>query len=298
MSKLRLGLEWFLNPDHVPLLVGLEKGWFAAAGIELELVEPTEHFDAIAAMQSGDIDLAVTEPIHLVDDRGKGLPVVGWARFLHTNGGVMYFKGANIERPRDMVGKRIQYPGAPGPVGVAIARTMIEKDGGVYHDGDLTPVDNGFFHTNALIEDKADVATLVFYNFEVIEARHRGHDADFFALKDWGVPDFCQLILISTPEALRQRQPEFQAFLSVLRRGIDFIHQHPDEARDIYDQRTGAYSGDAIGKAIYEATVPCFTHDFSMAMDYYDRLQHWMHATGQLADVLEPGAYWTNALAL
>ena len=47
MKKLRLGLEWFLNPDHVPLLVGQEQGWFAEAGLALELVEPSEHIDAI-----------------------------------------------------------------------------------------------------------------------------------------------------------------------------------------------------------------------------------------------------------
>ena len=65
MSKLRLGLEWFLNPDHVPLLVGLEQGWFADVGLELDLVEPSEHVDAIADLQAGNLDIAVTEPVHL-----------------------------------------------------------------------------------------------------------------------------------------------------------------------------------------------------------------------------------------
>ena len=32
------------------------------------------------------------------------------------------------------------------------------------------PVNNDFHHTDALIEGKADVATLAFYNFEVVEA--------------------------------------------------------------------------------------------------------------------------------
>ena len=57
-------------------------------------------------------DCAVTEPLHLVEDRAKGELCVGFARFLHTNGGVM--AKASIERPRDMAGTRIQYPGAPG----------------------------------------------------------------------------------------------------------------------------------------------------------------------------------------
>ena len=137
----------------------------------------------------------------------------------------MYFAGQGIQRPKDMVGKRLQYPGAPSALGLAIAKTMIEADGGDFTEDAITSVDNGFFHTDALVADKADLATLVFYNFEVIEARKRGYDAQFFALKDWGIPDFCQLILIATPELLQQRQQELKTFLSVLRRGIDFIHQ-------------------------------------------------------------------------
>jgi len=86
--------------------------------------------------------------------------------------------------------------------------------------------------------------------------------------------------------------------LAVLRRGIDFIHQQPAAAQAIYDDRTGAYSGDAIGRAIYDATVPCFTHDFSMSADYYDRLQTWMYQTGQIPQCLPTAEYWTNSLAL
>jgi len=287
-----------LNPDHVPLLVGLKQGWFAEVGLELELVEPSEHVDAMADLQAGTLDIAITEPVHLVEDRAKGHAVVGWARFLHTNGGVMYFAETGIERPKDMVGKRLQYPGAPSALGRAIAQTMVEADGGHFTDEAMISVDNGFFHTDALIEDKADLATLVFYNFEVIEARQRGYNAQFFALKDWNIPDFCQLILIATPVVLQQRRADLQAFLKVLRRGIDFIHQQPEAAQEIYDQRTGAYSGDAIGRAIYDATVPCFTHDFSMSVDYYERLQTWMQQTGQIGQCLPSAEYWSNSLAL
>ncbi len=76
MAKLRLGLEWFLNPDHVPLLVGLKQGWFADVDIDLELVEPSEHVDAIAQIQDGTLDIAITEPVHLVEDRSNGHPVI------------------------------------------------------------------------------------------------------------------------------------------------------------------------------------------------------------------------------
>lgn len=298
METLKLGLEWFLNPDHVPLLVGQENGWFREAGLELELVVPEEHLDAVDEIKAGRVDLAITEPLHLVQDRAEGEDVVGFARFLHTNGGVMYFRDSGIERPRDMAGVRIQYPGAPGPGGPAIVGTMIEADGGSYDPDAFGRVNNSFYHTDALEEGLADVATLVFYNFEVVEARHRGHDADFFALKDWGVPDFCQLILITTPKILAGREEAFRRFLGVLQRGLDVVHQRPEEARDMYDRRAEEDMGDAMARDIFQATVSCFTYDFSMAPTYYGRLGAWMDDYGLVQSAPDPDTCWTNALVL
>jgi ABC-type nitrate/sulfonate/bicarbonate transport system substrate-binding protein len=298
MDTIRLGLEWFLNPDHVPLLIAQENGWFRDAGIELEIIEPEEHLDAVEAIEDGQMDVAITEPLHLVEDRAEGRPVVGFARFLHTNGGVMYRTDGPISRPRDMAGTRVQYPGAPGPGGKAIVQTMIEADGGTCDPDALTPVNNSFYHTDALAEDKADVATLTFYNFECLEARHRGLNVDFFALKDWGIPDFCQLILITTPDLLKARRDVMARFAQVLRRGIDGLHQQPEEARRIYLNHTNTHDDDPLTNAIIAATLPCFTYDFSMALAYYDQLETWMHRYG-LIDATHGGdAYWTNDLAL
>jgi ABC-type nitrate/sulfonate/bicarbonate transport system substrate-binding protein len=297
MDKVRLALEWFWNPDHVPLVLGRDLGWFAEAGLDVEIIEPTAHLDPIRDLVDGNLDVAITEPIHLVQDRAKGQPVVGFARFLHTNGGVMYFRGRGIERPRDMAKKRIQYPGAPGPGGIAIVRTMIEADGGTCDPAELVPVNCGFSHTNALADDKADVATLAFYNFEVIEARHRGYDAEFFALKDWGVPDFCQLVLISNERFLADRHDVAARLVRVLRRGIDFIHERPIEARELYERAIGG-GGDAMAAAIFAATVPCFTHDFSMAREYYASLEDYCRRTGQIAAGTSAEGCWTNTLAI
>lgn len=296
MARLRLALEWFLNPDHVPFLVALERGWFAEAGLEVELVEPVEHFDAFKAMQAGEIDIAVTEPIHLVQDVARGEGLVGFARFLHTNGGVLARTDSGITRPRDMVGKRLQYPGAPGPGGPAIVNTMIAADGG--EPGEIVPVNNGFLHTDALADDKADMATLVFYNFEVVEARHRGLQTVFFALKDHGVPDFCQLILIAQCGFIADRRADLDAFLAVVRRGIDATKQEAEACRDIYFRRTQTAPDDPLMSAIYAATVPCFTHDLTMSRAYYDQLGAWLVQTDQCAAIPSFDGVWTNELAL
>lgn len=116
MRILKIGLEWFINPDHTPFFVAKELGWFKEEGLEIELIEPKAHMDPMDDICAGRLDIAITEPLHVVSDRAEGQKVIGFARFLHTNGGVMYLKGQGINRPRDMnkAGLRIQYPGAPG----------------------------------------------------------------------------------------------------------------------------------------------------------------------------------------
>jgi putative hydroxymethylpyrimidine transport system substrate-binding protein len=294
MEKITVGLEWFMNPDHIPMMIGIRKGWFKEEGLEINMIEPKEHFDAINEIKAGNMDVAITEPLHLVEDRAKGHSIIGFGRFLHTNGGVMYIKGKGINRPKDLVGKRIQYPGAPGLGGLSIVKTMVEADGGTCHVNDFHPVNNGFYHTDALLNDKADAATLIFRNFEYVEAKHKGLQVDFFALKDWGVPDFCQLIFITSPDILNKRRKTIQKFIKVIRKAVDFIYENPEEAKEIYIEFTNSDKNDKLLADITDATIPCFTYDFSMTPEYFNRLQKWLKNTGKIDKTIDPSEYWTN----
>lgn len=294
MRELHVALEWFLNPDHVPFIVASRSGWFEQRGLKVTLVEPKEHVDAVTLLREGQVDIAITEPVHLVQDVAEGADLVGFARFLHTNGGVMYLRGQGIERPSDLAGKRIQYPGAPGPGGLAIVSTMIRADGG--EPGELIPVNNGFYHTDALIEGKADAATLAFFNFEVVEARLRGHDADFFALKDWGVPDFCQLILVAPAATITESFNDLRLFLEGLLAGIDATKQDPELCRRLWREHVGEQADGELATAIFNATLPCFTHDFDLSADSLEQLAAWLVETGQHDIAPGPEQVWTSRL--
>ena len=43
--KIKLALEWFINPDHLPFIVGLDKGLYKKNNIDLEIIEPEGHYD-------------------------------------------------------------------------------------------------------------------------------------------------------------------------------------------------------------------------------------------------------------
>jgi putative hydroxymethylpyrimidine transport system substrate-binding protein len=43
MDKIDVSLEWFVKVDHVPILAGLNEGFFEDEGIDLHVVEPVNH---------------------------------------------------------------------------------------------------------------------------------------------------------------------------------------------------------------------------------------------------------------
>jgi len=129
LEKMSLALEWFFNPDHLPFVIAQEKGFFAKHLLEVDIIEPQDHFDPLVDLQEGKLDAAVTETLHLLQYRaGESKPnIVGFSRFFHTLGGVMYRKDGpfgKVTRPRDLAsltdpadGKKTDsfaVPGSPG----------------------------------------------------------------------------------------------------------------------------------------------------------------------------------------
>jgi len=306
ISTIRLGLEWFVNPDHLPLIVAKQHGIFDEFNLDVKLVEPADHWEAEEEILAGRLDVAVTEPLHLAQDAARGKPVLGFSRFLHTDGGVMFDKSkSGIERPRDMCGKTISYPGSPGPGGPAIVQTMVKADGKM--DCDIESYgkyNGGFYHTDAIQSGKADLATLIFWNFEIPEAKALGmNDVDFFSLKEWGVPDFCQLVLMTTPQRFDELKVVFRRLVLAMRRATGLIHQQPDLARKYFKEFVGDKDEDSqeVMEATMTATLPAFPNDNSMSSDYYDRLMDWLVDTEQVekeaASKATVDTYWTNAVA-
>ena len=87
VMRVAVALEWFLNPDHLLFLAGIEEGWFDAEGPEVELIVPDSHDDGLAEVEAGRVAFACDEPLHMLDVARPGLRAGGC--FFETEGGVM-----------------------------------------------------------------------------------------------------------------------------------------------------------------------------------------------------------------
>ena len=69
-------LDWFVNPDHAPLFVALEKGYFAEAGLEVKMIAPADPNDPPKLVAAGQADIAISYQPQLHMHVAQGLPLV------------------------------------------------------------------------------------------------------------------------------------------------------------------------------------------------------------------------------
>jgi len=128
-------------------------------------------------------------------------------------------------------------------------------------------------------------------------------EASFFSLKEWGVPDFCQLVLMTTPTRFEQLQPVFRQLVLAMRRATGIIHQQPELARQYYYDYVHKDEAEATQQAVmdatFTATLPAFPNDNSMSKEYYERLMAWLIDTKQVdaSTNVDVSSYWTNAVS-
>src|SRR6185436_19616871 len=192
LSLVTLALEWFLNPDHLPLVVAKERGFFREEGINLSILIPTVPEESLDLVAEGKADFGVGEQTNLIKARDAGAPLVSIAPLLeHTVVCLMYLKDGPIKRLENLRHRRVGWPGLE--IDLPILGTMLDA-AGLTHD-DILPVDVGFGLTDALLTAKADAVFGAFVNYEQVEARSRGAEVEFVSPTKYGVPDLYQLVL-------------------------------------------------------------------------------------------------------
>src|SRR5258708_39959996 len=75
-DKLTVILDWFVNPDHAPLIVAQEKGFFAEEGLDVQIIAPADPNDPPKLVAAGQADIAVSYQPQFQMQVGQGLPLV------------------------------------------------------------------------------------------------------------------------------------------------------------------------------------------------------------------------------
>ena len=157
-EPLTILLDWFLNPDHGPLVVALEKGYFAEEGLEVNLVEPADPNDPPKLVAAGKAALAVSYQPQLHMQAAAGLPLVRIGTLVATPlSTVLVLDDSPVKTIADLKGRTVGF--SVGGFEDAVLSAMLARHGMTLKDGKLVNVN--FSLSPALLSGQVD-ATIAF----------------------------------------------------------------------------------------------------------------------------------------
>lgn len=219
MEHLKVVLDWFPNTNHTGYLLAQKRGYFAEAGLEVEITG-----DVHGTMELHGGDFVCGPEIAMLECRERGIPLVGVAVMTQKcDSGIVSLKEAGITRPRELEGKRLTH-WTPAWFHAAIRR-IVEADGGDYDKIHLVNLDVG--DIEATLGHVAD-ATWVYENWENQVLLEAGKEINYFNLGDVDpIFDFCAPAMAATQQVLEERPEAVRAFLGCLDRAYREVAADP-----------------------------------------------------------------------
>lgn len=254
--KINLALEWFLNPDHLPFIVAIKKGFYEEAGLELNIVRPNEHYDGLKALKEGEIEFAVNEPLHLIEQFDTNMLSLG--SFFETRGGVMLsFEGEKKLLNGDKI--KISSPVSnetTNKIAIEILKRYASKHGATISQDSICIEEVDFYHI-ANIKAGYDGAWLVFYNFEGVEASLEGLKTIIIDSKLGGFPNFSVLDIFTTKSFFEKNSELVEKFVKATERAISYSRSNVFEAKKLYYEFSNEESS-ILMDLIVDESLKCF----------------------------------------
>jgi len=110
-QKLVFALNWFAVGDHAAYWVALDRGYYRARGLDIELQNSKGSGDSIAKVDTGRADLGLADAVVVIPRVAQGarIKIVG-AVFDNTPLNIWTRKDTGIGKPKDLEGKTLAAP--------------------------------------------------------------------------------------------------------------------------------------------------------------------------------------------
>ena len=285
-EKLTVLLDWFTNPDHAPLYVAQELGYFADAGLEVELIAPADPNDPPKLVAAGQADIAISYQPQLHVQVAEGLPLMRIGTLVATplNSLVVLADGP-IQTIADLKGGKVGF--SVGGFEDALLRTMLARHGLTLDD--ITLINVNFSLSPALIAGQVDAVIGAFRNFELNQMDLVGRPGRAFFVEEEGVPVYDELIFIAHRDKLDDKR--LVAFLDAIEAATLYLINHPEEAWKLFIAGR-AELDDELNRRAWRDTMPRFAlRPAAYDATRYERFARFLAAQGLIPKALPAEAY-------
>ena len=252
-EKVTVLLDWFVNPDHAPLFVALERGYFANHGLDVEIIAPSNPNDPPKLVAAGKADIAVSYQHQHQMQVDQGLPLVRIATLIATplNSLVVLADGP-IKSLADLKGKTVGY--SVGGFETVLLKVMLETAGLGLSDVKLVNVN--FSLSPSLFTGQTDAVIGAFRNFELNQMDIEKRPGRAFYVEENGIPAYDELILIANKDQINDSK--LRRFVDALEEGVQYLVNHPGESWILFTKGDRKNLDDELNRRAWRDTLPRF----------------------------------------
>lgn len=233
-EKVVFALNWFAVGDHAAYWVALEKGYYKARGLDVELQNSKGSGDSIAKVDTGraDVGLADTAVVIAAVGRGARIKVTGMV-FDKTPMNVWSRKDAAITKPKDMEGKAIGAP--PGDAQRQLFPAFARITG--IDASKVTWVNvEPAAKVPALAEKRVDAVADYTTGMPFYEKAMGKGNAVMMPWVDHGF-DMYSIAIIASGKTMKERSRALRGFLEASYLGWRDVMENPKSALEIFKKR-------------------------------------------------------------
>ncbi len=294
LTPVTVALDWYPWSNHTGLYMAQENGYYRDVGLDVKIYVPSNPEDVLKLVASGRDSFGISYQSDVILAGAEGIPVKSIAAMVQRPlNSVMALKSSGIERPKQLEGKKVGYPGIPGHE--AQLATMMRKDGSSIDKLELVNV--GFDLVPALIGKKVDAVMGAYWVHESILAELEGYPVNYMKVEDWGNPVFYELVMV-TSDRLAKEQPDLvKRFMWATAKGYTKVQEDPARALDLL-ARSNPDTDRKVEEQGLKLLMPLWMDRVdawgTQARDRWVSMTNWMKANGLLTKEVDPNSLWTN----
>ncbi len=279
-DRITVLLDWFINPDHAPLVVASARGYFAEADLDVELIAPADPNAPPKLVAAGKAEIAISYQPQLYLQVAGGLPLVRIGTLVGTplNSLVVLADGP-VYSIADLKGRKIGY--SVGGFEDALLGAMLAKYG--LELGDVVLVNVNFSLSPSLLAGQVDAVIGAFRNFELNQMDIAGRPGRAFFPEEEGVPPYDELILVANRANIGDGR--LRRFLDALERGVQYLINHPDESWKLFVAANKTLDDD-LNRRAWRDTLPRFAlRPAALDSARYERFAAFLKQYGLIKDM-------------
>lgn len=248
-------LDWYINPDHAPLIIAQQQGFFKEEGLDVKLISPTDPNDPAKWVAAGKADIGITYQPELMQMVDQQLPLVRIGTLVDKPlTCLVAINDKHTLSLADLKGKRIGT--SSNGLSNVLLHVMLEKQGLTQKDVELINLQYNL--TQALLTRRVDAVAGLQRNVEVPELELNGHKLSVFFPEEFGIPTYNELIFVTHIAHLNDdRLPRF---MTAIKKAVRYLDEHPKET---WNQFAKEYpeANNSVNHESWFATMPYFAED-------------------------------------